>query len=88
MANARKFTRNASYRGRNPEAFPSGSGGNFLLQYEKPKRGGDPVLTTLAELIRKLFNARNFKGLVSPHEFLQAVRDRFRVCRSNASEGF
>ena len=62
--------------------------GNFLLQYEKPKRGGDPVLTTLADLIRKLFNARNFKGLVSPHEFLQAVRDRFRVCRSNASDDF
>jgi U4/U6.U5 tri-snRNP-associated protein 2 len=60
---------------------------NFLLQYEKPKRGGDPVLTTLADLIRKLFNARNFKGLVSPHEFLQAVavysKNKFFTSRSD-----
>lgn len=47
---------------------------NFLLAYEPPKeRKKDPVLSTLAELIRKMYNNRNFKGLVSPHEFYQAI---------------
>lgn len=47
---------------------------NYLLGYEPPKeRKPDPVLTTLAELIRKMYNPRNFKGLVSPHEFYQAI---------------
>ena len=31
------------------------------------------VLLNLAELVRKLFNPKNFKGIVSPHEFLHAV---------------
>nr|CAJ20366.1 ubiquitin carboxyl-terminal hydrolase, putative [Toxoplasma gondii RH] len=43
----------------------------------------DPVLQTLGELMRKIFNARNFKGIVSPHEFLQAVgvasKKKFRI---------
>jgi len=45
-----------------------------LLAYEPPKeRKKDPVLSSLAELIRKMYNPRNFKGLVSPHEFYQAI---------------
>lgn len=31
----------------------------------------DAVLTTLVGLIRKIYNKKNFKGIVSPHEFLQ-----------------
>mmetsp|Transcript_8000 Transcript_8000/g.22516 ORF Transcript_8000/g.22516 Transcript_8000/m.22516 type:complete len:519 (+) Transcript_8000:108-1664(+) len=47
---------------------------NFLLAYEPPKeKKPDPVLTTLAHLLRKMYNPRNFKGLVSPHEFYQAI---------------
>ncbi|CDR94203.1 u4/u6.u5 tri-snRNP-associated 65 kDa protein, putative [Babesia bigemina] len=33
----------------------------------------DNVITALVELVRKIFNPKNFKGIVSPHEFLQAV---------------
>eukprot|EP01071_Lankesteria_metandrocarpae_P012880 Lankesteria_metandrocarpae@DN6369_c0_g1_i1.p1 len=43
----------------------------------------DPVLLTLSELVRKIFNPKNFKGIVSPHEFLQAVgvhsEKKFRI---------
>ncbi|PFH31607.1 putative ubiquitin specific protease 39 isoform 2 [Besnoitia besnoiti] len=43
----------------------------------------DAVLQALGELMRKIFNARNFKGIVSPHEFLQAVgvasKKEFRI---------
>jgi U4/U6.U5 tri-snRNP-associated protein 2 len=47
---------------------------NYLLGYQPPtERKPDPVLRTLAELLRKMYNPRNFKGLVSPHEFFQAV---------------
>eukprot|EP00933_Yihiella_yeosuensis_P081375 TRINITY_DN94979_c0_g1_i1.p1 TRINITY_DN94979_c0_g1~~TRINITY_DN94979_c0_g1_i1.p1 ORF type:complete len:515 (-),score=102.08 TRINITY_DN94979_c0_g1_i1:120-1664(-) len=47
---------------------------NFLLGYQPPaEKKSDPVLNTLAELMRKMYNPRNFKGLVSPHEFFQAV---------------
>jgi len=47
---------------------------NFLLGYQSPKeRKPDPVIASLAQLIRKMYNPRNFKGLVSPHEFYQAV---------------
>jgi len=31
------------------------------------------VTTRMAELIRKIWNPKNFKGHVSPHELLQAV---------------
>ncbi|KAK2195623.1 bifunctional Peptidase C19 [Babesia duncani] len=31
----------------------------------------DPIVTTLVELVRKIFNQKNFKGIVSPHELLQ-----------------
>lgn len=47
---------------------------NFLLAYEPPKeRKKDPVLSSLAETVRKMYNPRNFKGLVSPHEFYQSI---------------
>merc|ERR1719235_108426 len=47
---------------------------NFLLAYEPPKeRKKDPVLSSLADLVRKMYNPRNFKGLVSPHEFYQSI---------------
>jgi len=47
---------------------------NFLLAYQPPvERKPDPVLSSLAELVRKMYNPRNFKGLVSPHEFYQAI---------------
>jgi len=47
---------------------------NFLLAYQAPKeKKPDPVLSTLAGLFRKMYNTRNFKGLVSPHEFYQAI---------------
>lgn len=41
---------------------------NFYL-----KQNPDPVLLTFSQLMKKIFNRRNFKGLVSPHEFLQVV---------------
>merc|ERR1712008_65787 len=44
------------------------------MGYQPPKeKKPDPVLSTLAELFRKMYNPRNFKGLVSPHEFYQAI---------------
>jgi len=47
---------------------------NFLLGYEAPKeKKRDPVLSSVAELLRKMYNPRNFKGLVSPHEFYQSI---------------
>ena len=35
--------------------------------------GGGPVTRRFGELTRKIWNWRNFKGQVSPHEFMQAV---------------
>lgn len=53
---------------------------NFFLQeesYKKIKRPpGDQmcfVVQRFGELLRKLWNPRNFKAHVSPHEMLQAV---------------
>lgn len=47
---------------------------NMLLGYHAPKeKKPDPVLSSLADLMRKMYNPRNFKGLVSPHEFYQAI---------------
>jgi U4/U6.U5 tri-snRNP-associated protein 2 len=47
---------------------------SMLLAYESPKeKKKDPVLSSLADLVRKMYNPRNFKGLVSPHEFYQAI---------------
>lgn len=47
---------------------------NFLLGWHKPtEKKPDPILDSLSQLLRKMYNPRNFKGLVSPHEFYQAV---------------
>jgi len=46
---------------------------NFLLQYRTPEVNPDSVLSTLADLMRKIYSPKNFKGIVSPHEFFQAV---------------
>ncbi|EFJ52408.1 ubiquitin-specific protease 39, partial [Volvox carteri f. nagariensis] len=34
-----------------------------------------PLVQRFGELLRKMWNTRNFKGQVSPHEFVQAVRN-------------
>eukprot|EP00920_Eleutheroschizon_duboscqi_P000839 GHVT01002133.1.p1 GENE.GHVT01002133.1~~GHVT01002133.1.p1 ORF type:complete len:390 (-),score=51.72 GHVT01002133.1:3387-4556(-) len=51
------------------------------------RQSPDPVLTTLSELLRKIYNPKNFKGIVSPHEFLQAVGvasgKKFRIGEQN-----
>ncbi|CDJ58164.1 ubiquitin carboxyl-terminal hydrolase, putative [Eimeria maxima] len=57
---------------------------NFLLLLDlSDKQKFNAVLKTLSELMRKIFNRRNFKGIVSPHEFLQAVgvesKKKFRI---------
>ncbi|ORM41688.1 U4/U6.U5 tri-snRNP-associated protein 2 [Babesia sp. Xinjiang] len=47
---------------------------NYLLLLDTERiQPPDSVITTLVELIRKIYNTKNFKGIVSPHEFLQAV---------------
>ncbi|KAK1443627.1 ubiquitin carboxyl-terminal hydrolase like protein [Babesia gibsoni] len=47
---------------------------NYLLLLDVGRiQPPDPVITTLVELVKKIFNTKNFKGIVSPHEFLQAV---------------
>eukprot|EP01017_Pseudomicrothorax_dubius_P018377 TRINITY_DN2035_c0_g1_i1.p1 TRINITY_DN2035_c0_g1~~TRINITY_DN2035_c0_g1_i1.p1 ORF type:complete len:417 (-),score=74.49 TRINITY_DN2035_c0_g1_i1:628-1878(-) len=52
---------------------------DFLIHYEKQREATDVLelrglLTKrFAELVRKIWNPRNFKGQVSPHEFLQAI---------------
>lgn len=49
---------------------------NFLLEYNAPDRNTkqfDPVLASLSSMAKKIYNVKNFKGIVSPHEFFQAV---------------
>ncbi len=48
---------------------------NYLLQFDPQTRAAkaDPVTNTFAGLFRKVWNTQNFKGIVSPHEFIQAV---------------
>lgn len=43
----------------------------FLLNVEFE----DPMLQQFGLLIRKIWNPKNFKGIVSPHEFLQTLTD-------------
>lgn len=57
---------------------------NFLLLMDlSHQQSPDPVSLRLGELVRKIHNPNNFKGIVSPHEFLQAVgvasQKRFRI---------
>eukprot|EP01024_Parvocaulis_polyphysoides_P050675 TRINITY_DN493_c0_g2_i5.p1 TRINITY_DN493_c0_g2~~TRINITY_DN493_c0_g2_i5.p1 ORF type:complete len:316 (-),score=46.55 TRINITY_DN493_c0_g2_i5:265-1212(-) len=54
------------------EFFLAGKEKKLASQYFKNKTYAELVVT-FGELMRKMWNVRNFKGLVSPHEFLQAV---------------
>uniref|UniRef100_A0A0E0ES25 USP domain-containing protein n=1 Tax=Oryza meridionalis TaxID=40149 RepID=A0A0E0ES25_9ORYZ len=46
---------------------------NFFLIPENYRHSKSPLVHRFGELTRKIWHARNFKGQVSPHEFLQAV---------------
>ncbi|KAM0850693.1 hypothetical protein ACQ4PT_052911 [Festuca glaucescens] len=46
---------------------------NFFLIPENYQHSKSPLVHRFGELTRKVWHARNFKGQVSPHEFLQAV---------------
>ncbi|KAJ6749458.1 hypothetical protein OIU85_000131 [Salix viminalis] len=56
---------------------------NFFLIPENYQHCKSPLVQRYGELTRKIWHARNFKGQVSPHEFLQAVmkasKKRFRI---------
>ncbi|XP_062160357.1 uncharacterized protein LOC133867622 isoform X3 [Alnus glutinosa] len=56
---------------------------NFFLIRENYKQSKSSLVHRFGELTRKIWHARNFKGQVSPHEFLQAVmkasKKRFRI---------
>ncbi|MQL84256.1 hypothetical protein Taro_016757 [Colocasia esculenta] len=56
---------------------------NFFLIPENYQHLKSPLVHRFGELTRKIWHARNFKGQVSPHEFLQAVmkasKKRFRI---------
>lgn len=51
---------------------------HFLLH-----TGGTPLCTAFSEVLRKIWNPRNFRAHVSPHEFLQAIavasEKRFKI---------
>eukprot|EP00042_Codosiga_hollandica_P051171 m.624184 g.624184 ORF g.624184 m.624184 type:complete len:498 (+) comp58230_c0_seq4:285-1778(+) len=46
---------------------------NFFLDERNYAGVTDPLVVSLGELVRKVYNPRAFKSHVSPHEFLQAV---------------
>ncbi|KAF8414191.1 hypothetical protein HHK36_002190 [Tetracentron sinense] len=56
---------------------------NFFLIPENYQNCKSTLVHRFGELTRKIWHARNFKGQVSPHEFLQAVmkasKKRFRI---------
>ncbi|XP_041028350.1 U4/U6.U5 tri-snRNP-associated protein 2-like [Juglans microcarpa x Juglans regia] len=56
---------------------------NFFLIPENYKHSKSLLVHRFGELTRKIWHSRNFKGQVSPHEFLQAVmkasKKRFRI---------
>ncbi|XP_031477343.1 uncharacterized protein LOC116248601 [Nymphaea colorata] len=56
---------------------------NFFLIRENYERCKSPLVHRFGELTRKIWHPKNFKGQVSPHEFLQAVmkasKKRFRI---------
>ncbi|XP_023742772.1 uncharacterized protein LOC111890930 [Lactuca sativa] len=56
---------------------------NFFLIPENYINSRSVLVHRFGELTRKIWHARNFKGQVSPHEFLQAVmkasKKRFRI---------
>eukprot|EP01080_Neovahlkampfia_damariscottae_P006841 gene6841-11002_t len=46
---------------------------NFLLSWNS--KNETPILNSFSELTKKIWNAKNFKNHVSPHEFLQVVHN-------------
>ncbi|KAK3218897.1 hypothetical protein Dsin_012867 [Dipteronia sinensis] len=52
---------------------------NFFLICENYRHCKSPLVHRFGELTQKIWHARNFKGQVSPHEFLQAVMVRFQI---------
>lgn len=60
---------------------------NFFLIPENYMHSKSVLVHRFGELTRKIWHARNFKGQVSPHEFLQAVmkasKKRFRIGASS-----
>ncbi|KAJ4875354.1 Ubiquitin C-terminal hydrolases superfamily protein [Raphanus sativus] len=55
---------------------------NFFLIPDNYQHCKSPLVHRFGELTRKIWHARNFKGHVSPHEFVQAVmkgKKRFRI---------
>ncbi|KAJ7561746.1 hypothetical protein O6H91_03G039700 [Diphasiastrum complanatum] len=56
---------------------------DFFLIPENYRNCKSPLVHRFGELTRKIWHPRNFKGQVSPHEFLQAVmvasKKRFRI---------
>lgn len=46
---------------------------NFFLQADNYQACKSVLVQRFGELLRKIWNTRNFKGQVSPHEFMQAV---------------
>ncbi|KAI9085917.1 hypothetical protein K1719_031994 [Acacia pycnantha] len=56
---------------------------NFFLIPENYQHSKSQLVHRFGELTRKIWHVRNFKGQVSPHEFLQAVmkasKKRFRI---------
>ncbi|CAL0303264.1 unnamed protein product [Lupinus luteus] len=60
---------------------------NFFLIPENYHHCKSVLVHRFGELTRKIWHARNFKGQVSPHEFLQAVmkasKKRFRIGRQS-----
>ncbi|KAG0568606.1 hypothetical protein KC19_6G032600 [Ceratodon purpureus] len=56
---------------------------NFFLLPENYKSCKSPLVQRFGELTKKIWHTKNFKGQVSPHEFLQAVmvasKKRFRI---------
>eukprot|EP00048_Salpingoeca_helianthica_P020502 m.6919 g.6919 ORF g.6919 m.6919 type:complete len:504 (-) comp4895_c0_seq1:43-1554(-) len=60
---------------------------DFFLREENYAFTKDPLVVTLGELMRKLWNPRAFKTHVSPHELLQAVTSasgrRFKIIQQS-----
>ncbi|KAG8387607.1 hypothetical protein BUALT_Bualt02G0038800 [Buddleja alternifolia] len=52
---------------------------NFFLLPENYQDCKSQLVHRYGELTQKICHARNFKGQVSPHEFLQAVKNRFQI---------
>ncbi|GAW83377.1 U4/U6.U5 tri-snRNP-associated protein 2 [Plasmodium gonderi] len=60
---------------------------NFFLLFDSRKYMAKNIISSLSELIKKIYNPRNFKGVVSPHEFLQTVgiesKKKFKIGSKN-----